>query len=101
MCVKEVHHVAIVTEVIVMRTDVRVVVAMHVLIKEVLAITSNPNSVEEWEELVVAEVVHLQAEDSALHHQLAPEVLALLHQVRHSSGTSSVELTCSWEISLV
>merc|ERR1712180_227019 len=89
MCVKEVRHVAIVTEVTVMLTDVKVVVGMHVLIKEVLETTSNLNSVEEWEELVVAAGVHLQAEDSALHHQLAPEVLARHHLVKHLTGIFS------------
>merc|ERR1712039_12369 len=83
MCVKEVHHVAIVTEVTVMPTDVKVAAGMHVSIRAVPETTSNLNSVEEWEELVVAAGVHLQAEDSALHH----------HLVKHFTEIVSVELS--------
>merc|ERR1712168_1418732 len=62
------------------RTDVKVVVAMHAWTREVLVITSNQNSVEEW--VVLEEgVVDLQVVDLVLPLQPAVEDL-VPHQAR-------------------
>merc|ERR1712189_132770 len=60
-----------------MHTDAKVVGAMHAWTKEVLGITSNQNSVEEW---VVLEEdgVDLQVVDSVLLHQQTLEDSELL-----------------------
>merc|ERR1712168_868829 len=62
-----------------MHTDVKVVVVMHVWTREVLEITSNQNSVEEWV-VLEEDVVDLQVGDLVLLHQPALEDL-VPHQV--------------------
>merc|ERR1712168_1253974 len=65
-----------------MHTDVKVVVVMHAWIREVLEITSNQNSVEEWV-VLEEDVVDLQVVDLVLLHQPALEDL-VPHQVKIS-----------------
>merc|ERR1712168_666212 len=63
-----------------MRTDVKVVVVMHVWTREVLEITSNQNSVEEWV-VLEEDVVDLQVVDLVLLHQPVQED-SVPHQVK-------------------
>merc|ERR1712168_1624461 len=63
-----------------MHTDVKVVVAMHEWTREVLEITSNQNSVEEWV-VLEEDVVDLQVVDLVLLHQPARED-SVPHQVK-------------------
>merc|ERR1712168_1745663 len=63
-----------------MHTDVKVVVVMHAWTREVLEITSNQNSVEEWV-VLEEDVVDLQVVDLVLLHQPVQED-SEPHQVR-------------------
>ena len=65
-----------------MRTDVKVVAVMRAWTREVLEITSNQNSVEEWV-VLEEDVVDLQVVDLVLLHQPAVEGL-VPHQVNTS-----------------
>merc|ERR1712168_630788 len=65
-----------------MHTDVKVAVAMHEWTREVLEITSNQNSVEEWV-VLEEDVVDLQVVDLVLLHQPALGDL-VPHQVNTS-----------------
>merc|ERR1712002_1422879 len=71
------HGINVINEVgqVVLHVTVMVVVVMHAWTREVLEITSNQNSVEEWVALEEDVVDHQQVGDSVLLHPLEDLVL--------------------------